>query len=426
LAKNEQFGQATHYLNLLYGEAKQEARTRGNMIRTFFEQLELGTAAAGTEPDPSAAETEDPTPASELRERQRALLKMLNEEYEEVGEDWHNYSMQHVEITPALRGSLYAPGPEDWPLLREQALVDGLLVRKYKLLLEMQRERRRATAEEGELEWDLSSLNLKEPEPEGGGSSRAPDPAAGAGAQAGAPAGGSQPEGCRPVEARTTEDSAAQGKPAALTEGSVDQFGACPARTNDPAELGLPRGGLKPPVHHGDAFVKTVEHKKATGTRKKSRLTPLRRPGRGCAPGFFLREQSYRSRSKQRIGVRRIGEQSYRFHTEPAAGLCLSAGDRRFSKTKQRSRESVSTNRGYSCVHESLSQSVRYDKEGFRNLGLYFQNTLCLGLAHPLQVCALTRRRRALEFIHFRSDGAISVDDSPRPLAGEGGPRSGG
>jgi hypothetical protein len=48
-----------------------------------------------------------------------------------------------LKITPALRGSLYAPAPEDRSLLGEQALVDGLLVRKYKMLLEMQRERRR-------------------------------------------------------------------------------------------------------------------------------------------------------------------------------------------------------------------------------------------------------------------------------------------
>jgi hypothetical protein len=75
---------------------------------------------------------------------------------------------QHMEITPALRGSLYAPAPEDQPLLREQALVDGLLVRKYKMLLEMERERRRAKAEEGEVEWDLASLGLGRPEPEGG------------------------------------------------------------------------------------------------------------------------------------------------------------------------------------------------------------------------------------------------------------------
>ena len=70
---------------------------------------------------------------------------------------------QHVEITPALRGSLYAPGPADRPLLREQALVDGLLVRKYTVLMKMQRERRRAEAEEGEVEWDSASLGLIDP-----------------------------------------------------------------------------------------------------------------------------------------------------------------------------------------------------------------------------------------------------------------------
>jgi hypothetical protein len=64
------------------------------------------------------------------------------------------------------------PIEEDRPLLREQALVDGLLVRKYKVLLEMQRERRRAKAEEGEVEWDFASLGLGGPEPEGGLASR--------------------------------------------------------------------------------------------------------------------------------------------------------------------------------------------------------------------------------------------------------------
>ena len=332
LAKKKQFGKATHYLNLLYGEAKQEARTRGNMIRTFFEQLELGAAAAGAEPNPSAAETGDPTPASEFRERQRALLEMLNEEYEEVGEHWHNYSMQHVEITPALRGSLYAPGPEDWPLLREQALVDGLLVRKYKLLLEMQRARRRAAAEEGEVEWDFSSLDLKEPEPEGG-VSPAPGRVGGAGAQAVAPGGGPPPEARRPSEALTTEDSAAQGGLATSPKGSVDHFRARPAAPDDLVERGEPQSDLRPPVHHGDVLAKMVEHKKANGKRKKSRLTPVSRPGRRCAPRFFLREQSYRSRSKQTIGVRRIGKQTYRFHTKPSAGLCPSAGDQRFPKS---------------------------------------------------------------------------------------------
>ncbi len=72
----------------------------------------------------------------------------------------------------------YAPGPEDRLLLREQALVDGLLVRKYKVLLEMQRERRRAEAEEGEVEWDSASLGLIEAEPEGGPGA---DPACGIG-----------------------------------------------------------------------------------------------------------------------------------------------------------------------------------------------------------------------------------------------------
>jgi hypothetical protein len=67
---------------------------------------------------------------------------MLNEESEEVEDERQNYS-KHVEITPPPRGSLCAPGPEDRSLLREQALVDGLLVRKYKVLLYMQRERRR-------------------------------------------------------------------------------------------------------------------------------------------------------------------------------------------------------------------------------------------------------------------------------------------
>ena len=329
LAKKKQFGQARHYLNLLYGEAKPEAKTRGNMIRTLFEQLELETGAAGAE----AGETEGPAAASRLSERQQRLLEMLSEESEDGGEEWHNYSKQRVEITPALRGSLYAPGPEDWPLLREQALVDGLLVRKFKLLLEMQRERRRAAAEEGEVEWDLSSVKLKEPQPEGGGSSRAPDPAGGSGAPTAAPGGGPQAEGCPPSQALTTEGSAAQGGPTALPEASVDQFGARPARPNHPAELGSSRVGPKPSVH---TVAKTVEEKKADDKRQKQPAPSAEAAEEGMHCKIFLQEQSYRSRSKQRIGVRRLGEQSY-------------------------------------------------------------QNTLCLRLAHTLKVCAFARRRRALE-----------------------------
>ncbi len=168
LAKSKEFGEATHYLNLLYGVAEQEAKTRGKTIRDFFKALEVETGASDSEQRPGQAGAKEPTPASELREWRRMLLGMLNEESEEVREEWHNYSKQHVEITPALRGSLYAPGPEDRLLLREQALVDGLLVRKYKVLLEMQRERRRAEAEEGEVEWDSASLGLIEVELEGG------------------------------------------------------------------------------------------------------------------------------------------------------------------------------------------------------------------------------------------------------------------
>jgi len=322
LAKKKQFGQARHYLNLLYGEAKPEAKTRGNMIRTLFEQLELETGAAGAE----AGETEGPAAASRLSERQQRLLEMLSEESEDGGEEWHNYSKQRVEITPALRGSLYAPGPEDWPLLREQALVDGLLVRKFKLLLEMQRERRRAAAEEGEVEWDLSSVKLKEPQPEGGGSSRAPDPAGGSGAQAAptaVPGGGPQAEGCRRSEALTRKGSAVQGGPTALPEASVDQFGARPARPNHPVEPGPPRGGPKPSVHRGGAVAKTVGEKKANDKGQKQPAPSSEEAEEGVHCKIFLQEQSYGSRSKRRIGVRRLGEQSYRFHTEPSAGLCL-------------------------------------------------------------------------------------------------------
>jgi len=75
------------------------------------------------------------------------------------------YSCPPIQTMAVLQEN---PIEEDRPLLREQALVDGLLVRKYKMLLEMQRERRRAEAEEGEVEWDLASLGLGRPEPEGG------------------------------------------------------------------------------------------------------------------------------------------------------------------------------------------------------------------------------------------------------------------
>jgi len=161
LAQRNEFGSATSYLNLVYGEAQQEARTRGTTIRDFFKALEVETGASdGHE---GSAEAPDRTPDSELRGWRRMLVDMLNEECEEVREEWCQYSKLHVEITPALRASLYAPGPEDRPLLREQALVDGLLVRRYKLLLEMQRARRRAEAEEGEVEW--ASTDLMEPEP---------------------------------------------------------------------------------------------------------------------------------------------------------------------------------------------------------------------------------------------------------------------
>ena len=159
LAKRKAFGEATCYLNLLYGEAQQEAKTRGNAIRDFFVTLKSQT---------DASDSEEATPASELREWRRMLLDMLEEEYKEVQEEWYNYSRLHVDITPALRASLYAPGPEDRPLLREQALVDGLLIRKCKLLLEMQRERRRAEAEEGEVDWDWTSVGLSKPQPNGG------------------------------------------------------------------------------------------------------------------------------------------------------------------------------------------------------------------------------------------------------------------
>jgi hypothetical protein len=345
------------YVKLLAGLIGSFHPRNGNMIRTLFEQLELETGAAGAE----AGETEGPAAASMLSERQQRLLEMLSEESEDGGEEWHNYSKQQVEITPALRGSLYAPGPEDWPLLREQALVDGLLVRKFKLLLEMQRERRRAAAEEGEVEWDLSSVKLKEPQPEGGGSSRAPDPAGGSGAQAApaaAPGGGPQAEGCRRSEALTRKGSAVQGGPTALPEASVDQFGARPARPNHPAELGSSRVGPKPSVH---TVAKTVEEKKANDKRQKQPAPSAEAAEEGmhCKTflteqsyfgrqdqrwhgahrmhcKIFLTEQSYRSRSKQRIGVRRLGEQTY-------------------------------------------------------------QSTLCLRLAHTLKVCALARRRRALE-----------------------------
>jgi hypothetical protein len=168
LVKRKEFGEATHYLDLLYGVAEEEAKTRGKTIRDFFKALELETGASDSEQGPEQAGAKEPTPATELLQWRRMLLGMLNEESEEVQEEWHNYSKQHLEITPALRGSLYAPAPEDRPLLGEQALVDGLLVRKYKMLVEMQRERRRTEAEEGEVEWDLASLDLHEPEPEGG------------------------------------------------------------------------------------------------------------------------------------------------------------------------------------------------------------------------------------------------------------------
>jgi hypothetical protein len=167
LAKRKEFGEATHYLNLLYGVGEQEAKTRGKTICEFFKTLEE-QGASDSEQGAEQAEGQEPLPASKLREWRRTLLELLNEESEEAGEQWHNYMKQHVEITPALRGSLYAPAPEDQALLREQALVDGLLVRKYKVLMEMQRERRRAEREEGEVEWDAASSGLIEPEPEGG------------------------------------------------------------------------------------------------------------------------------------------------------------------------------------------------------------------------------------------------------------------
>ena len=143
-----------------------EAKTRGIMIRGFFRRLEEGAGASHSQQGTVPPDAEDSALAKELLDLRRMLLGLLKEELEEAQEEWHIYAKQHVEITPALRGALYAPGPEDRPLLREQALVDGLLVRKYRLFIEMQRERRRVEAEEGEVEWDWASLGLMEGESE--------------------------------------------------------------------------------------------------------------------------------------------------------------------------------------------------------------------------------------------------------------------
>jgi hypothetical protein len=126
LVKRQEFGEeATYSLNLLYGEAEQEAKTRGGMIRTFFSRLDAEADTSDSEEGSEQTGAEQPATPKELREWRRLLVDMLNEESEEVQEEWHNYSKLHVEITPALRGSLYAPAPEDRLLLREQALVDA-------------------------------------------------------------------------------------------------------------------------------------------------------------------------------------------------------------------------------------------------------------------------------------------------------------
>src|SRR5262249_45064096 len=130
----------------------------------FFTALEMKTGASDPEQGAAQPVADEPAPAGELGAWQGMLLGMLQEECEEAQAEWHTYSKQHVDVTPALRGSLCAPRPEDRLLPREQALVDGLLIRKYRVLLEMQRERRRAEAEEGEAEWDAASLGLIEPE----------------------------------------------------------------------------------------------------------------------------------------------------------------------------------------------------------------------------------------------------------------------
>jgi len=86
LAKRKQFGEATHYLNRLYGEAEQQARTRGKTICEFFNTLEeAGTSHSEPGPEQAEAEGEEPLPASQLGEWRRTLLDLLNEEREEVG-----------------------------------------------------------------------------------------------------------------------------------------------------------------------------------------------------------------------------------------------------------------------------------------------------------------------------------------------------
>jgi hypothetical protein len=46
LAQRNEFGSATYYLKLLYGEAREEAKTRGTTIRDFFKALELRQGGA--------------------------------------------------------------------------------------------------------------------------------------------------------------------------------------------------------------------------------------------------------------------------------------------------------------------------------------------------------------------------------------------
>ena len=115
---------------------------------------------------------------------------------------------------------------------------------------------------------------------------------------------------------------------------------------------------------------------------KRSRLTPLRSPGRGRAPRFFLREQTYRSRSKQRIGVRRMGKQTYRFPTEPSAGLRVSlmVDDSRKASSRRANlcpRIGVTV---FSINHPpKVSAMIRRSCPESR---FVLQNTLYLGLAH--------------------------------------------
>ena len=119
----------------LYGE-EEEFSERGMVIRTLFRQL--------------AHPQEEKEGTSPKKQRER-LLRLIEEERQEVEAQYLLFRRDHIELTPAVRGAMLAADEATRWIIREAAALDRAIDRKIRLLMELRKDLRQHLKWEAEM-----------------------------------------------------------------------------------------------------------------------------------------------------------------------------------------------------------------------------------------------------------------------------------